>query len=500
MKTANEKTPAALERVASSGSETSCRCLESSAAVEAGLPWFVSIGCCRGSVIDNTEMRILILLAQERKRTNKNEPARIQSRRFASPVRAFCPALLVMTMSPVAALAQQSLTWAQIKERFEQTNPTLRAGEMNISEAKAQEITAHLRPNPNFGISVDQIVPFASNPYRPLQYALPVFDFSYLHERQRKRELRTEAAREGTSVTISTQADLIRTLTYQLRNAFVQVLQAKAVHANAADNLKYWDHELDISRERLKAGDIAHIDLIRLELQRVQFESDLENATVSLRTAKIQLLQLLNDRTLVDQFDVTGPFDFASTINSLEEFRNIAVATRPDLAAAVQNVTLARTNHALAVANGSTDPTWDVDFAWQNPPIPFYFGINVNIPLRIFDRNQGEKLRTQLDIGKNEKTKDATLAQVYSDVDSAYTTLQGTLNLLKPYKEKYLSEAAEIRDTVEFSYRQGGSSLLDYLDSEKSYRDVRLAYLNLIGSYLTAAAQMNMAAGREVIQ
>jgi cobalt-zinc-cadmium efflux system outer membrane protein len=212
------------------------------------------------------------------------------------------------------------------------------------------------------------------------------------------------------------------------------------------------------------------------------------------------LLQLLNDRTPIERFDVTGTFDFSEQLMPLEEFRNIATSTRPDLQAAVQNVTLAKTNHSLAVANGSTDPTIDVDFAIRNPPIPFYFGVNINIPLRIFDRNQGEKLRTELDITKNEKTKDATLAQVFSDVDSAYTSLSGTLNLLRPYKTKYLDEAKEIRDTVEFSYRQGGSTLLDYLDAEKSLRDVQLAYINLIGNYLTAAAQLNLAVGREAIQ
>src|SRR3954462_10762659 len=194
--------------------------------------------------------------------------------------------LLAVTSLPSVLMAQQqSLTWEQVKERFQSANPTLRAGEINISEAKAAEITARLRPNPSFGVTVDQIVPFSNNPdhYRPFTHAQPEFDFSYLHERQRKRELRTEAAKEGTSIAVSQQTDLIRTLTYQLRNAFVQVLQAKAVHQNAVDNLKYWDNELDISRERLKAGDIARIDLIRLELQRVQFETDLENSNITLR-------------------------------------------------------------------------------------------------------------------------------------------------------------------------------------------------------------------------
>ncbi len=79
-------------------------------------------------------------------------------------------------------------------------------------------------------------------------------------------------------------------------------------------------------------------------------------------------------------------------------------------------------------------------------------------------------------------------------------TLVSAVNLLQPYKAKYLELATDIRDKMSFSYQNGGASLLDYLDAEKAYRDTRLAYLNLIGSYLTAAAQMNMAVGREVLQ
>ena len=111
--------------------------------------------------------------------------------------------------------------------------------------------------------------------------------FSYLHEREHKRELRLESAQKGTAIAVSTQADLERTLLFGLRSAFVSTLQAKAVLQLAKDNLAYYDHVLEISRTRFKAGDIAQIDLDRLELQRVQYESDLETADVNLRTAKI---------------------------------------------------------------------------------------------------------------------------------------------------------------------------------------------------------------------
>jgi len=412
---------------------------------------------------------------------------------------------LIAGFLPAAAFAQTAFTWQQIKDKFEAANPTLKAAQLSIDENRAAEITAYLRPNPSLTGTIDQINPFATilspgnqSVYRPLTNTLPFGSLSYLHERQHKRELRLESAKKTTDVANSTYLDQDRSLTFTLRNAFVQTLQAKAVLQNAKENLDYWDRELNVNRTRFRAGDMAQVDLGRLELQRVQFESDYETATVNLRTAKIQLLTLLNDRTPIEQFDVTGPYDFSEQLMGLEEFRTIALAARPDLKAAVQNIELAKVNHQLAAANGSTDPTFGMDFA-RNPPIPVYMGFSVSIPLRIFDRNQGEKARTQIDIGRNERLRDQAQAQVFSDVDSAYVTLVSALNLLRTYKTKYLALAADNRNRIAFSYQNGGASLLDYLDAEKAYRDTRLTNLNLIGSYLIAAAQMNMAVGREVL-
>jgi cobalt-zinc-cadmium efflux system outer membrane protein len=271
------------------------------------------------------------------------------------------------------------------------------------------------------------------------------------------------------------------------------------VLALSKESLAYYDRVLNISRDRLKAGDIAQVDLDRLELQRVQYESDIQAAEVNLRTAKIQLLTLLNDRTPVERFDVAGPFDFVDQLSPLSEFRQIALDVRPDLKQAFQTVDKARTDHQLAMANGSTDPTFSID-AGRNPPLDHYIGFSVSVPLRIFDRNQGEKLRTQLDIDRNQRLLDATQAQVFSDVDSAYTTLSSTLTLLRPYKTHYLVQAVKVRETVTFAYQRGGASLLDFLSAQNDYRSIELSYLNLVGSYLTAASQLDLAVGREVIQ
>jgi len=398
------------------------------------------------------------------------------------------------------ALCQQTLTWQQLREKFEAANPSLQAGLIGIDESRAAEITAHLRPNPNLGLTVDQINPFNGGPpHSAAGSLLTVAAVSYLHERQRKRELRLAVAQKATGIVVSGQADLERTLIFTLRMAFVQALQEKAILGLAKENLAYYDHVLDVNRERYKAGAIAQVDLDRLELQRVQYESDLQIAEENLETAKILLLALLNDRTPIDKFDVTGPFDFSRQIAPLDQIRQEALDTRPDLRAVLQSVDKAKTDHRLAIANGSTDPTFGFDVG-RNPPIDQYIGFSMNIPLRIFDRNQGEKKRTELDIERNEKLVEAARAQVFADVDSAYASVTSAVVLLQPYKDRYLQQASRVRDTIAFSYEHGAASLLDFLNAQAEYRSVQVNYLNLIASYLDAANQLNLAVGREVIQ
>ena len=229
-----------------------------------------------------------------------------------------CVLLLCNVCAP--AQTQTPLSWEQVRERFEQDNPTLLADKLSIDESKAEEITAFLRPNPQLTLTADgtQIAP-NKGIWRPFAGTFESPGISYLHEREHKRESRLDSAKKGTLIAESSHADLERTLLFSLRGAFVSTLQAKAVLQLAKDNLVYYDHVLDISRNRFTAGDIAQIDLDRLELQRVQYESDLQAAEQNLETAKIQLLTLLNSRAPLDQFDVTGPYDFSDQLMPRDE-------------------------------------------------------------------------------------------------------------------------------------------------------------------------------------
>jgi cobalt-zinc-cadmium efflux system outer membrane protein len=423
--------------------------------------------------------------------------------------RRFTPSAAARSLAIAAALAHSLygqttvLNWEQIKTRFLSQNPSVLAGQINIEESRANEITAGLRHNPDFTFTTDgfQVTPH-EGVWRPLAGVLFTPGVSQLIERQNKRQLRVDSARLATSGAGNDQEDLQRTLLFAARTTFVSTLQAKALGELTQANLQSYDNVISVNRSRFQAGDISELDFQRVELQRVQFESDLANARINLRTAKIQLGALLNDRTPVDDFDVSGDFEYKESIILLPELRQMAVANRPDLRSAQTAIEKAKADNLLAIANGSADP---VVGGWysRNPSFnnPFDFntiGGNVSIPIRLFDKNQGEKARTALEITRAQRLREALLAGIYRDVDSAYAALESVRTVVRPYRQKYLQESSDIRDKVSFAYSQGNATLLEFLDAQKSYRDTRVAYIGLIGSYWSALAQLSLAVGQEV--
>lgn len=394
--------------------------------------------------------------------------------------------------------AQTPLNWEQVRERFRANNPSLVANRLSVDETKANEVTAGLRPNPQFVVVADQFRIFNPNPLRPFSNAQWTPTISQLFERRHKRELRVQSAEFATSSARTDALDQQRQLEFNLRDAFVRTLASKSILELSQDNLKYYDGIVRVNRERFKAGDISQADLSRIELQRAQYESDYATAVVNLRTAKIQLLQLMNEQKPVDSFDVAGDFDFKETILIPGELHRSALEARPDLASATTAIQKAEIDRRLAWANGSWDPIAGLEY--QRSGSDHTAGLSLQLPIRIFDRNQGEKARAAIEIQRSTKLRESLVAIVLRDVDSAYETLESTRQVLRPYRDTYLPTARKVRDTISFSYQHGGASLLDFLDAQKSYRDTELAYRNLISSYLSAVNQLNLAVGLEVMQ
>jgi cobalt-zinc-cadmium efflux system outer membrane protein len=417
---------------------------------------------------------------------------------MARPYRSALGGLLLLTVFGAEANAQKPLTWEEVRELFRANNPSLQAGQTFIQEGRANEVTAGLRPNPQLDIVEDQFHVFNPNPLSPFQNSQLTHSVTQLLERRNKRPLRVRSAELATAISVTDSQDLERNLIFNLRDAFVRVLQFKSILQLAGDNLRYYTRVIDVNRERYKAGDISRSDLQRVELQRAQFDSDLVNAQVNLRTARIQLLALMDDKRPVDSFDVAGEFDFRETVLLPTELHQAALDARPDLRSAETIIRKAEADNKLAWANGSTDPTLGLEYQRTGPDNTM--GFSFAIPLRIFDRNQGEKARTALEIRRSQQVRQALITSIFRDVDSAYAQVDSVRVLLRPYRDTYLKQAVEVRETVSFAYTRGGASLLDFLDAQKSYRDTELNYRNLIASYLSAANQLNLSVGREVLQ
>jgi cobalt-zinc-cadmium efflux system outer membrane protein len=382
---------------------------------------------------------------------------------------------------------QQAIDLARLQ------NPSLLSANAHVSATKESEITAGLRVNPNFNLTGSDVsLPASSN--NPYLYSAQV---SRLFERGQKRRWRLDVARSTTDLTRSQYADQERQVVLTVKTAFTQMLAAKGALNLAQQNVDDYRKTIDLSRERLRAGDISATDFKRLDLQLAQFESDYDNAHTNLVQASEQLQTLLGYDRPHPGFDITGSLDPPSISTTLTDAEQKALQARPDYLAAQQSVRVADANVKLAYAEGTTDPT--IEGEYDRAGTANSAGFQIGIPLRIFDRNQGEKARTKYEAQSSRFSETAARNQVVSDVDQAWAAYEDALSLARRYNGHYLQEAHDVRDNLEYSYRHGGTTLLDYLSALQDYRQVNLDALNANMQVWLSLDQVSFAAATEIV-
>jgi cobalt-zinc-cadmium efflux system outer membrane protein len=390
--------------------------------------------------------------------------------------------------------AHPPLTLQQALEMARARNPNLLSNQQHVTATKASEITAGLRQNPNFQVSGTDVSLPANNPGNPYSYAANV---NRLFERGEKRRWRLDVAHATTDVTQSQYQDAQRQTMLAVKQAFTQMLAAKAAQQIANDNLSSYRKTVDLSKTRLDTGDISATDFERIDLQLAEFESDYDNAKLNLVQASDQLQLLLGIGKPNETFDITGTLDPPTITAPLQQIEQEALQSRPDYLAAQQSVRLADSSVKLADADGTTDPT--IGGEYDRSGVYNSAGFQISIPVRIFDRNQGEKERTRYEAQSSRFTETAARNQVVNDVDQAWAGYQTALVMANRYHGHYLQEAARVRDNLEFSYRHGGATLLDYLDALRDYRQTNLDALNANMQVWLALHQLSFAAATEIV-
>ncbi|HWA96761.1 MAG TPA: TolC family protein [Terracidiphilus sp.] len=406
--------------------------------------------------------------------------------------------LLIMLAASLRAHAQSTshapLTLAQILEIARAKNPVLLSAEQHVQATKAAEITAGLRVNPTFTLSGANTTLSANNPSSPYTY---VGNVSRLFERGQKRRWRLAVADATTSVTQSQFDDLQQHAVLQVKDAFTNMLAAKAALKVAQDNLDSYRKTVELSKARVEAGDISKTDFERIDLQLAEFESDYANARLNLEQASDSLQLLMGIERPETDFDIAGQLDPPVISVTLQQVEQNALINRPDYQAAQNSVTLADANVKLADAQTTTDPTLGGEY--ERSGVYNSAGFQISIPVRIFDRNQGEKERTRFEAQSARLAQTAVRNQVVNDVDQAWAAYQTALSVADRYNNHYLAESESVRSNLEFSYRHGGATLLDYLDALRDYRQIHLDALTANQQVWLCIHQLSSAAAMEIV-
>ncbi len=408
-------------------------------------------------------------------------------------------ALIVVLFAPLLWAADPpagSLTLTQAVAYFRANSPALAAARARFYAVRAGEVTARLRPNPVFSSANEDFRVFNPSTLDPKNAQEFTDSVNFTFERGGKRPARIASARWGTTVAGHNFHDVQRTLELQLKSVFLSVLQAKAVLQLAQDNLADYQKTLEANQFRLQAGDISQNDFDRIKLEEAKFNSDVLNAQLGLAQARAQLASLLG-------LPPSTPLDVAGTIEApalnldLADLQQRALANRPDYLAARDEVNKAQADYRLAVANGATDLNLAPEYKRNGPDNTM--GFTLQFPLRVFDRNQGEKLRTDRELTSSRFTENAARLQTLADVAEAFEAYRTARSLAGQYTADYLVRARDVRDRMRFSYEHGATSLLDFLDSLRSYRDIELASVNASAQLWLAIHQLSAATGTELV-
>jgi cobalt-zinc-cadmium efflux system outer membrane protein len=403
-----------------------------------------------------------------------------------------------LSCPPAFSQGPVRITLEQAIELALRHNHTLQAARTTIQQNQAAEVTANLRPNPNLFVDWEYLPIFTQPQGQSIgQYIQSSTEgdlgLSYLIERGHKRARRLQAARDTTAVTRATVMDNERGVAFQVGSLFINAQLGQSTLELAQQDLKSFQQTVDIGTVQYKDGGMSENDFLKIRLQLVQFETDVQQALLNKTQALSDLRQQLGYESVPADYDVVGDFEYQPLALTLEELQARALQNRPDLRASQLGIAAANSQYALAKANGKQDPTFSANYSHVNGISGVTWSFS--IPLAIFDRNQGNIAQTRVAIHQAEEQQKATSGQVLTDVKDAYEGLQESARIAQLFRSSYLDVAQRSREISEYAYRRGALALLDFLDAERSYRSTQLAYRQAVAAYLTALEQLRQAVG-----
>ncbi|MBI4893890.1 MAG: TolC family protein [Acidobacteria bacterium] len=396
---------------------------------------------------------------------------------------------------PVAALllcasagAQtQALTYQQVVQEAIQNNLDLAAERVRVSVAEAREITARLRPNPVLTVSGQTLDVLGANyspdtPLGPNQLNIHT-DFPF--ERGHKREERIAVAKEEKSIAELGVREVMRQVIASVQSAFVDILRAKENLKLAEENLTSLTNVVAINESRLRAGDLAQVELDRSRVAAMQYRAAVVQAQLELDQARTQLQQVMGRKQKSTEFDISGELQKDVLMDGQDELLKKALARRPDYLLGQESQARSRADLRLQMANGKVDYTVGTEYTHQRAwgISGSSMGVYFSMPLPVFNRNQGEIARAEREIVLAGARNTALESSIQAEVIKAYRQYEVNRQLLASIEAEMISKARSVRETTEYSYKRGEASLVEYLDAQRAFNDTMVAFNDARANY-----------------
>ncbi len=406
--------------------------------------------------------------------------------------------------SPLYGLV--SLRRSQLDQAVEfalDRNPSVAAARNTIEMAEGDAVSARLHPNPAVTFETGNYPYFRSNPGPFFSNQEITARFDYEIQTKNRLRLRKEAAAGSVRREEASFDNVARLLRLEVQAAYYRVIFAQSNLQLAESILRQTDQVIGLNRTRFEQGEISELELTRIEVERLRFADDAFQARLEVRNAKATLLALLYAPDLGADLQVLGDLTKAPELDiqpdaSPAEMYRIASAVRPDLRAALAEMDRSAAQNRFQRAISSPNITLRGGYKRNGPDNSLVVGITIPVP--VFDRNQGGILRSEAEIRRSGNLAAAARIRIELEIRQAHNALRVNRERVEYIRSQQLGQAEKASEVTLAAYQLGGAPLMDYLDSQRRYRDTMRVYNQALFDERISRFALAAAIGRGEVQ
>jgi cobalt-zinc-cadmium efflux system outer membrane protein len=401
--------------------------------------------------------------------------------------------LFAQTSSPVSP---DYLSLEAATEQFLRKNLAVEAARLEIGVAEAERIGARLRPRPGITVSAENLRLSGETPANRLhEYGLLVAQPIELGNR---KALRMEVAERTVSISETRLTEVLRRQLFDLKRTYYESVLAGVLLGIEQENRDNFEGLVKFNTVRFEEGFIAEGDLLKVRLERTKFDFAVANAELSLRRAKIRLLESIGERDFerAVRVDISNRLQVPAVELNLMQLKETALVNRPEIKVAEAEVALVQSTIKLerSRAKGEITPY----AGYKRVGVDNTLLAGVTVPLPIGNRNQSGIARAEAEQKVSETNVSLVRNRTLAEVESAYRAYETAREQVRAYETGLLKQADESREIQLAAYQEGATELITLIEAQKTRTEIRANYYRAIVDYYTSIFQLELATGTDI--